>query len=161
MWDITECTWKQWPGPQVHACQWKCSCTHIHSHTHARVHTHTRTSNHARSHMLTYKYAHSIHSCTHMHISRVPDQNGTSQAWYIVEMHHSGREPSIWYTYILSYMYALACRARPKSKQVDRQGKTGKWTGREVDSERERERGRKTVKAGLTPTLCNGHPKVR
>ena len=26
--------------------------------------------------------------------SRVPDQNGVSQAWYIVEIHHSGREPS-------------------------------------------------------------------
>ena len=29
-------------------------------------------------------------------ISRVPDQNGVSQAWYIVEIHHSGRKPSIW-----------------------------------------------------------------
>ena len=28
-------------------------------------------------------------------ISRVPDQNGVSQAGYIVEIHHSGREPSI------------------------------------------------------------------
>ena len=28
-------------------------------------------------------------------ITRVPDQNGVSQAWYIVEIHHSGREPSI------------------------------------------------------------------
>ena len=28
-------------------------------------------------------------------ISRVPNQNGVSQAWYIVEIHHSGREPSI------------------------------------------------------------------
>ena len=27
-------------------------------------------------------------------ISRVPNQNGVSQAWYIVEIHHSGREPS-------------------------------------------------------------------
>ena len=26
----------------------------------------------------------------------VPDQNGVSQAWYIVEIHHSGRKPSIW-----------------------------------------------------------------
>ena len=30
-----------------------------------------------------------------MHISRVPDENGASQACYIVEIHHSGREPSI------------------------------------------------------------------
>ena len=29
-------------------------------------------------------------------ISRVPDQNGVSQAWYIVEIHHSGRKPSIY-----------------------------------------------------------------
>ena len=28
--------------------------------------------------------------------SRVPDQNGVSQAWYIVEIHHSGQEPSKW-----------------------------------------------------------------
>ena len=28
-------------------------------------------------------------------ISGVPDQNGVSQAWYIVEIHHSGRKPSI------------------------------------------------------------------
>ena len=28
-------------------------------------------------------------------ISRVPDQNGVSQAWYIVEIYHSGRKPSI------------------------------------------------------------------
>ena len=28
-------------------------------------------------------------------ISKVPDQNGVSQAWYIVEIHHSGQEPSI------------------------------------------------------------------
>ena len=29
-------------------------------------------------------------------ISRVPEQNGVSQAWYIVEIHHSGRKPSIY-----------------------------------------------------------------
>ena len=28
-------------------------------------------------------------------ISRVPDQNGVSQAWYLVEIHHSGWKPSI------------------------------------------------------------------
>ena len=28
--------------------------------------------------------------------SRVPDQNGISQAYYIVEIHHSGQEPSRW-----------------------------------------------------------------
>ena len=28
-------------------------------------------------------------------ISRVPDQNGVSQAWYIAEIHHSGRKPLI------------------------------------------------------------------
>ena len=35
--------------------------------------------------------------CT-SHISRVPDQNanGVSQAWYIVEIHQSGRKPSIY-----------------------------------------------------------------
>ena len=26
--------------------------------------------------------------------SKVPDQNGVSQAWYIAEVQHSGREPS-------------------------------------------------------------------
>ena len=41
------------------------------------------------------------HSCRHVSvsmtslvISSVSDQNGVSQAWYIVEIHHSGREPS-------------------------------------------------------------------
>ena len=29
------------------------------------------------------------------YISKVPGQNGVSQAWYIVEIHHSGRKPSI------------------------------------------------------------------
>ena len=29
-------------------------------------------------------------------ISRVPDQNGVSRVWYIAEIHHSGRKPSIW-----------------------------------------------------------------
>ena len=29
-------------------------------------------------------------------ISRVPDQNGVCQAWYIVEIHHSGWKPSIY-----------------------------------------------------------------
>ena len=29
-------------------------------------------------------------------ISRVPNQNGVSQAWCIVQIHHSGREPSIY-----------------------------------------------------------------
>ena len=29
------------------------------------------------------------------YISRVPNQNGVSQAWYLVEIHHSGRKPSI------------------------------------------------------------------
>ena len=30
-------------------------------------------------------------------ISRVPDQNGVSQAWHIVEIHYSGWKPSIWF----------------------------------------------------------------
>ena len=30
--------------------------------------------------------------------SRVPDQNGVSQAWYIVQIHHSGWKPSKWVT---------------------------------------------------------------
>ena len=32
-------------------------------------------------------------------ISRIPDQNGVSQAWYIVEIHHSGREASNYHHY--------------------------------------------------------------
>ena len=28
-------------------------------------------------------------------LSRVPDQNGVARAWYIVEIHHSGQEPSL------------------------------------------------------------------
>ena len=28
------------------------------------------------------------------YISRVPDQNGVSQAWYVAELHHSGQKPS-------------------------------------------------------------------
>ena len=30
-------------------------------------------------------------------ISRVPDQNGVSQAWYIVEIYRSGRKPLIFW----------------------------------------------------------------
>ena len=33
---------------------------------------------------------------TMVNISRVPIQNGVSQALYIVEIHHSGRKPLIW-----------------------------------------------------------------
>ena len=35
--------------------------------------------------------------------SRVPDQNGVSQAWYIVEIHHSGRKPS---KYEIGFMWS-------------------------------------------------------
>ena len=35
----------------------------------------------------------------HLNNSRVPDQNGVSQAWYIVETQHSGREPSTYNQY--------------------------------------------------------------
>ena len=31
--------------------------------------------------------------CAHVHVSRVPDQNGISQACYIVEIYHSGPDP--------------------------------------------------------------------
>ena len=34
--------------------------------------------------------------CCCVYISRVPDQNGASQARYIVEIHHSSWEPSIY-----------------------------------------------------------------
>ena len=42
-------------------------------------------------------------------ISRVPDQKGASQAWYIVEIHHSGREPSICSS---SWLSANVCVAK-------------------------------------------------
>ena len=32
----------------------------------------------------------------HLNISRVPSQNGVPQAWFRVEIHHSGRKPSIY-----------------------------------------------------------------
>ena len=38
----------------------------------------------------------------HWFLSRVPDQNGASQAWYIVEIHHSGWKPSLFYSVQLS-----------------------------------------------------------
>ena len=45
--------------------------------------------------------------CIYMCIWRVPDQKGVSQAWYIVEIHHSGREPSILYVYIYVSIYII------------------------------------------------------
>ena len=42
---------------------------------------------------------------THMCVSRVSDQNGVSLLYIVLEIHHSGREPSIC---ILAYM-ALCC----------------------------------------------------
>ena len=39
---------------------------------------------------------HQIISVIPADISRVPDQNGVSQACYIVKIHHSGPEPAIW-----------------------------------------------------------------
>ena len=39
-------------------------------------------------------------------ISRVPDHNGVSRAWYIEEIHHSGRKPSI---YLMSVGAILCC----------------------------------------------------
>ena len=41
-------------------------------------------------------------------IMRVPDQNGVSQAWYIVEIHHSGRKPSI-YIHVKCVTWPLTC----------------------------------------------------
>ena len=35
----------------------------------------------------------------HYHNSRVSDQNGVPQIWYIVEIYHSGRKPSIYFTW--------------------------------------------------------------
>ena len=40
-----------------------------------------------------------VEKCLHFkrfNISRIPDQNGISQAYYILEIHNSGREPSIY-----------------------------------------------------------------
>ena len=34
-------------------------------------------------------------------ISRVPDQNGVSQAWFIVQIQHSGRKPLIWISVLM------------------------------------------------------------
>ena len=57
-----------------------------------------------------------------MLISRVPDQNGVSQARYIVEIYHSGWEPLIYtfdlYCFItLSEMLTLAGDHKVKGKQ--------------------------------------------
>ena len=38
-------------------------------------------------------------------ISRVPDHNGVSQEWYIVEIHHSGQKLSIWRSRSLKCMW--------------------------------------------------------
>ena len=43
---------------------------------------------------------------TNLNISRVPDQTGVSQAWYIAEIHHSGREPSI-YVFLTTFLIRL------------------------------------------------------
>ena len=43
-------------------------------------------------------------ACIYVYISRVLDQNGVSQAWYIVEIHHSARKPSI-YMYVCMYIF--------------------------------------------------------
>ena len=41
--------------------------------------------------------------------SRVPDQNGVSQAWFIVEIHHSGQKPSKWSLFITPYLITHFC----------------------------------------------------
>ena len=55
----------------------------------------------------------SIHpSCCN--ISRVPDQNGVSLLYIMFEMHHSGREPSIYYVQFSSrFFFFLFCRLLP------------------------------------------------
>ena len=40
-------------------------------------------------------------------ISRVPNQNGVSQVWYIVEVHHSGRKPSIFMCMTVNFSMPL------------------------------------------------------
>ena len=46
-------------------------------------------------HTLVYAHAHEINLMTQTTANRrVPDQNGVSQAWYIMEIHHSGRKHS-------------------------------------------------------------------
>ena len=42
-------------------------------------------------------------------IPRVPNQNGVSQAWYIAEIHHSGREPSNFV-----FLGCITCKQPPK-----------------------------------------------
>ena len=51
--------------------------------------------------------------------SRVPDQSAVSQAWYIVEIHHSGRAPSKFN--LFCFVLELACSNEWKlGKSVDR-----------------------------------------
>ena len=66
---------------QVSECKHTYACVHIHAHTH----TYTRA--HAQSHTCAH-----AHMRSHTH-TRVPDQNSVSQAWYTLEIHHSGWKP--------------------------------------------------------------------
>ena len=62
-------------------------------------------------------------------ISRVPDQIGVSLIYIMLEIYHSGREPSI-YEYMHMYIF------------LQRKTERGRQTGRQAERERERERER-------------------
>ena len=44
----------------------------------------------------------------HIYISRVSDQNGVSLLYIMLEIHHSGLEPSIWSVYMSANVWNVA-----------------------------------------------------
>ena len=66
-----------------------------------------------------------------IYISRVSDRDGVSQAWYIVEIHHSGRKPTICFVFLGLHLHLYLSHSL-----VDRWGTTVDFTASFLHSSR-------------------------
>ena len=93
---------------------WWYMSTHkrIHQHMFKYIHWYRHASKIARTHIANLPILLHLHLC--IGISRVLGQNGVSQAWHIVEIHHSGWKPSIyahaWSTFRTRRVMKLFCQ---------------------------------------------------
>ena len=78
----------------------------------------------------------------HVCIMRVPDQNGISLLYIMLEIHHSGREPSI--MHMICVIIPIQTRISIGACQIVWQKETKPEREREKERDRQRERERQT-----------------
>ena len=96
IWMTGRTTW-QWQLMRDSSVYWRNEQSGVHSQLHSVGTDQTGTDTTATTQTYWSCGISSGFTCRYLmrNISRVPDQNGVSQAWYIVEIHHSGWKPSI------------------------------------------------------------------